>query len=74
MNLMTFVRLSGVLVFGWIAIALGAGVLGVGAHEMTDSTTFFIPSPSLHDAVPTGRPDGPDKIRVSTARSKNGPN
>ncbi len=72
MNLMTFVRLSGLLVFGWIAIALGAGVLGVGAHEMTGSTTFFIPSPSLHDAVPTGRPDGPDKIQYQLLDRKTG--
>jgi hypothetical protein len=63
MNLMTLLRLSGVLVFGWTALALGVGALGVGGHEVTHSRTYFIPSPSLHDALPCGRPDGPDRVK-----------
>jgi hypothetical protein len=62
MNLMTFLRLSVLLVIGWMMVALSAGVLGVGAHEVATATTFFIPSPSLSDALPAGRPDGPDKL------------
>jgi hypothetical protein len=47
---------------GWMVVALGAGVLGVGAIEHGPATTFFVPSPSLHDAIAIHRPDGPDKM------------
>ncbi len=57
MNLMTFVRLLVLLVFGWTALALGAGALGVGAPDSSGST-FFVARPSLHDTLALGGPDG----------------
>jgi hypothetical protein len=62
MNLMTFLRMSLLLVLAWMMVAVGVGFMGVGGDKAGASTTFFIPSPSLHDAVPTGRPDGPDMV------------
>jgi hypothetical protein len=63
MNLITLLRLLGLIVIGWMTVALGAGAFGLSAREVSGSTTFFIPSRSLHDAVPSGRPDGPDKMK-----------
>jgi hypothetical protein len=54
MNLMTFVRLLVLLVIGWTVLAVGAGMLGVGAHESSGSM-YFLPRPSLQDALPLGR-------------------
>jgi hypothetical protein len=54
MNLMTLVRFLGLLVIGWTVVALGAGVLGVGAPDRAEPA-FSIPSPSLHDAIVLGQ-------------------
>ena len=62
MNLMTFIRLTGMLARGLGGDCTGAGALGVGATDPARSTTFYTPAPSLHDAVPGGRPDGPDRV------------
>jgi hypothetical protein len=58
MNLMTFVRLVVLLVIAGTVLSLSAGVLGVGGHE-SSASTFFVPRPSLHDAVPVSRPEDP---------------
>jgi hypothetical protein len=50
---MTFVRLMGMLAIGWMVIALGAGVLGVGAPEPA-GRTFYLRAPSLQDAIQAG--------------------
>jgi hypothetical protein len=57
MNLMTLVRLMGMLVIGWTMIAFGAGVLGVGANDVAGGT-FYVARPSSQDVVMTGQPDG----------------
>jgi hypothetical protein len=54
MNLMTLVRLLVLVMIGWTVLALGAGVLGIGAHDSSGSM-FFSPRPSLQDALPLGR-------------------
>jgi hypothetical protein len=56
MNLMTLVRLVGMLVIGWTAIALGAGVLGVRTHHVAE-TAFYLSTPSHQDVVVVGQPD-----------------
>jgi hypothetical protein len=58
MNLMTLVRLLVFVVVGWTVVALGAGVLGVGANDHA-TPTFYVPDPSLVDAVTLGRLDRP---------------
>jgi len=55
MNLMRLIRLLVLLSIGWTAVALGAGVLGVGARP-TAAPTYFIPRPSFHDAFTSAQP------------------
>ena len=62
MNLMTLVRLVVLLVLGWIVVALGVGVLGVGTNE-TAGATFYIPTPSLVDTFTLGRLDHPSSVQ-----------
>jgi hypothetical protein len=61
MNLMTLVRLLVLVVVGWTVLALGAGVLGVGAPDSCGST-FFLARRSLHDTLPMGRLADPLKV------------
>jgi hypothetical protein len=61
MNLMTFVRLLALVVVGWIVLALGAGVLGVGGPD-SGGSTFFLARRSLHDTLPMGRLADPLKV------------
>jgi hypothetical protein len=58
MNLMTFVRLLVLVVVGWTVLALGAGMLGIGRLDFSEST-FFVARPSLHDALPMSRREDP---------------
>ena len=62
MNLMTLVRLLVLLVVGWTVVALGAGVLGVGTNDHA-APTFYVPNPSLVDAVTLGRLDRPSSTQ-----------
>jgi len=58
MNLMSLTRLLVLLTIGWTVVAMGAGVLGLGAGA-TESPSHFIPRPSFHDAVSSTRPELP---------------
>ncbi len=71
MNLMTFVRLLVLLVIGSTVLALGAGVLGVGAHDSSGST-FFLASRSLHDALPLCRLEYPGAVEYRLVDQTNG--
>jgi hypothetical protein len=62
LNLMTLVRLLVLVVVGWTVVALGAGVLGVGANDHA-TPTFYVPNPSLVDAVTLGRLDRPSSAQ-----------
>jgi len=61
MTLMTLLRLTGLLALGWTVIALGAGALGVGAHDVPVHT-FYSPAPSLQDAVAMVQPESPTQL------------
>ncbi len=50
MNLMNMVRLCGLVVIGWILMALGVGMCGSSRRPSVE-TNFFLPKPSLHEAV-----------------------
>jgi hypothetical protein len=59
------------LVIGGTVLALGAGVLGVGAQSPSAST-FFMARPSFHDALPLGRPDYPSDAEYRLLDQRNG--
>jgi hypothetical protein len=71
MNLMTFVRLLALLVIGWTVLALGAGVLGIGTPDSAGST-YFLPRPSLHDALPLHPPEAPGDAEYRLLDQTNG--
>ena len=71
MNLMTFVRLLVLLVIGLTVLALGAGVLGVGAPA-SSGPTFFLAGPSLHDALPLKRLEHPLDVEYRLLDRTNG--
>jgi hypothetical protein len=71
MNLMTFVRLLAFLVIGCTALALGAGVLGIGTPNSPGST-FFVARPSLHDVLPLARPEAPNIAEYRLLDQTNG--
>jgi hypothetical protein len=60
MNLMTLIRLVAVMAVAWVLLAMGAGILGVGAHSTGSSTCFFWNS-SAHDAVAVAHPEDRSK-------------
>ena len=62
MNLMTLIRSLVLLMLVWIVVALGAGVLGVGANDCT-GPAFYIPDPSLAATVTLGRLDHPSSAQ-----------
>ena len=71
MNLMTLVRLLVVIVVGWTAVSLSAGVLGVVVHQAPDST-FFLPRPALEDAISVGEFDSRGRVRYGLLDQTNG--
>jgi hypothetical protein len=58
MNLMSLIRLAVIVLIGWTGLALGARVFGVGAQP-TNSPSYYLPRPSLHDAVVSARGSAP---------------
>jgi hypothetical protein len=56
MNLMTLIRLVALLAIAWVLVALGAGILGVGA-DSAGPPTYFSWSSSPQDAVAVIDPD-----------------
>jgi hypothetical protein len=54
MNLMNMVRLFGLLLIGWAAVALGIGLCR-GKGRPAAETNFYLPEPALHEAVPVSR-------------------
>jgi hypothetical protein len=55
MNLMSLIRSIGFLAIGWTVLALGVGASGVWTPA-SPSVSFFLPKPSLHDAITIGKP------------------
>jgi hypothetical protein len=47
--------------FVWIAVALGAGMMGIAKPQTERTTSFFLPIPSMRDVISSGRADGPEK-------------
>ena len=62
MGLLTFLRFLGSVVIILTVVCVGAGAFGIGTHDPVVAPTFFIPTPSFQDVLPTGRPDGPEKL------------
>jgi len=60
MNLMTLTRLVALLAIAWVVVAMGAGILGVGAHS-AGSPTYFLWNSSPHDAVAVAHPEDRSK-------------
>ena len=63
MNLMNLFRLMVLLAVGWIVVALGVGVLGVGSYDNT-GPMFYIPDPSLVDTFTLGSLDRPSMLDI----------
>jgi hypothetical protein len=60
MNLMTLIRLVALLAVAWVLLAMGAGMLGVGARSTGSPAFFFLKSLS-HDAVAIPHPEDRSK-------------
>jgi hypothetical protein len=59
MNLMSLLRLIGLVAIGWTVLAVGAGMFGL-AGPRRYSTEYFIPSPALHEVVQLDRAPRPN--------------
>ena len=55
MNLMSLLRLIGLVAIGWTVLAVGAGMFGLGGPRPTTRAEYFIPSPALHEVVSLDR-------------------
>ncbi len=60
MNLMTLIRLVALLAIAWVLVAMGAGILGVGAHSAS-SPTYFSWNAAAHDAALVAHPEDRSK-------------
>jgi hypothetical protein len=66
MNLMSLLRLIGLVAIAWTVLALGAGVFGLaGPSGRAIETEYFMPSPALHEAVSLDRAPRPNNERPS---------
>ena len=66
MNLMSLVRLCGVVAIGWTLLAMGIGAFRADHRHTAEETNFFLPEPALHEAVAVSpfKVQGMDEYRL----------